>query len=268
VASSWLSAGARYGLLHGMTCTESEPAGHARCIHTHHAVTSPLVTTRLWSINTKAAMNHDCRQSTVQCISSALTNCLKLPWDMQPTRMRSTDNSNNNSDSNNNNDINSNNSNNNLQAFQLIVFARYLLDVQHRCKAKLHFITAGVFLQVSEGLDFADSNARAVLIFGIPFPNVKDTKVGLKKAYNDAGQRTHRLLGGDQWYTQQAFRCVCPSVPALCLCTSLCLSVRASVCLSIRLSICLFVCPIVCLSVCLIAYFSFGQSVAASARKP
>ena len=60
--------------------------------------------------------------------------------------------------------------------------------------------------QVSEGLDFADSNARAVLIFGIPFPNVKDTKVGLKKAYNDAGQRTHRLLSGDQWYSQQAFR--------------------------------------------------------------
>ena len=60
--------------------------------------------------------------------------------------------------------------------------------------------------QVSEGLDFADSNARAVLVFGIPFPNVKDTKVGLKKAYNDAGQRTQRLLSGDQWYSQQAFR--------------------------------------------------------------
>lgn len=65
---------------------------------------------------------------------------------------------------------------------------------------------------MSEGLDFADSNARAVLIFGIPFPNVKDTKVGLKKAYNDAGQRTHRLLSGDQWYSQQAFRSACSSV--------------------------------------------------------
>ena len=67
-------------------------------------------------------------------------------------------------------------------------------------------LTDTVMPQVSEGLDFADSNARAVLIFGIPFPNVKDTKVGLKKAYNDAGQRTHRLLSGDQWYSQQAFR--------------------------------------------------------------
>ncbi len=96
--------------------------------------------------------------------------------------------------------------------------------VWHRCKAKLYLGKAGLFLQVSEGLDFADSNARAVLIFGIPFPNVKDTKVGLKKSYNDAGQRTHRLLSGDQWYSQQAFRCVCLSVP-LSVCLSVCLSV-------------------------------------------
>lgn len=31
--------------------------------------------------------------------------------------------------------------------------------------------------KVSEGLDFADANARGVIIVGIPFPNVKDTKV-------------------------------------------------------------------------------------------
>jgi len=40
--------------------------------------------------------------------------------------------------------------------------------------------------QVSEGLDFADGNARAVLVVGIPFPNVRDTQVGLKKRYNGA----------------------------------------------------------------------------------
>lgn len=33
-------------------------------------------------------------------------------------------------------------------------------------------------MQVSEGLDFADGNARCVIVVGIPFPNVKDTKVG------------------------------------------------------------------------------------------
>lgn len=61
-------------------------------------------------------------------------------------------------------------------------------------------------MQVSEGLDFADNNARAVLIVGIPFPHVKDPKVEEKKKYNDAGMRSHHLLSGDAWYNQQAFR--------------------------------------------------------------
>ena len=34
--------------------------------------------------------------------------------------------------------------------------------------------------KVSEGLDFADDNARAVITVGIPFPNVKDLKIELK----------------------------------------------------------------------------------------
>lgn len=113
--------------------------------------------------------------------------------------------------------------------------------MQPKCKAKLHFGKAGLVLQVSEGLDFADSNARAVLIFGIPFPNVKDTKVGLKKSYNDAGQRTHRLLSGDQWYTQQAFRCVSHSVPcSVCVHPSVCLSDLLTGCLCVSLSVAAF----------------------------
>jgi len=31
--------------------------------------------------------------------------------------------------------------------------------------------------KVSEGMDFADNNARAVITVGIPFPNVKDMQV-------------------------------------------------------------------------------------------
>ena len=31
--------------------------------------------------------------------------------------------------------------------------------------------------KVSEGLDFADNNARAVICVGIPFPNVRDSLV-------------------------------------------------------------------------------------------
>lgn len=32
--------------------------------------------------------------------------------------------------------------------------------------------------KVSEGLDFTDDNARAVVTIGIPFPNIKDLQVG------------------------------------------------------------------------------------------
>ena len=65
-------------------------------------------------------------------------------------------------------------------------------------------------LQVSEGLDFTDANARAVIVVGIPFPSTKDTKVDLKKRYNDDQRRrgSPQLLSGDQWYSQQAFRCL------------------------------------------------------------
>lgn len=37
--------------------------------------------------------------------------------------------------------------------------------------------------KVSEGLDFADRNGRAVIITGLPFPPLKDPKVILKKKY-------------------------------------------------------------------------------------
>jgi len=60
--------------------------------------------------------------------------------------------------------------------------------------------------KVSEGLDFADANARGVIVVGIPFPNIKDTKVDAKRKFNDAGTRTLGLLPGGVWYEQQAFR--------------------------------------------------------------
>ncbi len=68
--------------------------------------------------------------------------------------------------------------------------------------------------KVSEGLDFADNNARAVVCVGIPFPNVKDIQVDLKKRYNDGRRLENRkaedmataLLSGNEWYEIQAFR--------------------------------------------------------------
>ena len=61
--------------------------------------------------------------------------------------------------------------------------------------------------KVSEGLDFADNNARAVVCVGIPFPAVKDTLVDLKKKYNDQKRSVKpNLLPGRDWYEIQAFR--------------------------------------------------------------
>ncbi|KAG2458714.1 FANCJ protein, partial [Polypterus senegalus] len=60
--------------------------------------------------------------------------------------------------------------------------------------------------KVSEGLDFTDDNARAVVTIGIPFPNIKDLQVELKRKYNDQHCKTRGLLSGSQWYEIQAFR--------------------------------------------------------------
>ncbi|XP_078448428.1 RAD3-like DNA-binding helicase protein [Wolffia australiana] len=60
--------------------------------------------------------------------------------------------------------------------------------------------------KVSEGVNFSDDDARAVVIVGIPFPNINDLQVALKKKYNDTFRSTKNLLGGNVWYCHQAFR--------------------------------------------------------------
>ncbi|XP_053130511.1 Fanconi anemia group J protein isoform X2 [Hemicordylus capensis] len=60
--------------------------------------------------------------------------------------------------------------------------------------------------KVSEGLDFSDDNARAVITIGIPFPNVRDLQVELKRKYNDQHAKVRGLLPGSQWYEIQAYR--------------------------------------------------------------
>ncbi|XP_035010629.1 Fanconi anemia group J protein isoform X2 [Hippoglossus stenolepis] len=59
--------------------------------------------------------------------------------------------------------------------------------------------------KVSEGLDFTDDNARAVVTIGIPFPNIKDLQVELKMKYNDQ-HKSRGLLPGNRWYEIQAYR--------------------------------------------------------------
>ena len=80
------------------------------------------------------------------------------------------------------------------------------------CEAESDGVDGALFLavcrgKVSEGLDFADNNARAVICLGIPFPNWKDPKIELKMKYNDKKRDKDRnILQGRQWYEIQAFR--------------------------------------------------------------
>ncbi|KAJ4776888.1 hypothetical protein LUZ62_061145 [Rhynchospora pubera] len=60
--------------------------------------------------------------------------------------------------------------------------------------------------KVSEGIDFSNENARVVVIVGIPFPNINDVQVVLKKRYNDTYKSSRGLLSGSEWYCHQAFR--------------------------------------------------------------
>ncbi|KAK2711312.1 Fanconi anemia group J protein homolog [Artemia franciscana] len=62
--------------------------------------------------------------------------------------------------------------------------------------------------KASEGMDFADDRARAVICVGIPYPNVADPIVKLKREYNDKESKLPGSikLNGSRWYEIQAFR--------------------------------------------------------------
>ncbi|XP_015515534.2 regulator of telomere elongation helicase 1 homolog isoform X1 [Neodiprion lecontei] len=63
--------------------------------------------------------------------------------------------------------------------------------------------------KVSEGLDFADMNGRAVLVTGLPFPPLKDPRVILKQKYlEESRSRDKESLTGQQWYQLEASRAV------------------------------------------------------------
>uniref|UniRef100_A0A8P4GG84 Regulator of telomere elongation helicase 1 n=1 Tax=Dicentrarchus labrax TaxID=13489 RepID=A0A8P4GG84_DICLA len=66
--------------------------------------------------------------------------------------------------------------------------------------------------KASEGLDFADTFGRGVIITGLPFPPKMDPRVILKMQFLDEMCRKKtpglKYLSGQQWYRQQAFRAV------------------------------------------------------------
>ncbi|XP_034244080.1 regulator of telomere elongation helicase 1 homolog [Thrips palmi] len=59
--------------------------------------------------------------------------------------------------------------------------------------------------KVSEGLDFADQNGRAVILTGLPYPPAFDPRVIMKKDYLD---RNKKKVTGQSWYQLEATRAV------------------------------------------------------------
>ncbi|KAF2365632.1 DEAD2 [Trinorchestia longiramus] len=63
--------------------------------------------------------------------------------------------------------------------------------------------------KVSEGLDFADGNGRAVVVTGLPYPPYKDPRVMLKQQYlNNIRIKEKRGQSGNEWYNLEASRAV------------------------------------------------------------
>ncbi|KAI5165191.1 hypothetical protein NEAUS04_2447, partial [Nematocida ausubeli] len=58
--------------------------------------------------------------------------------------------------------------------------------------------------KASEGINFRDHESRAVILVGIPYPNIRNHSVILKKQYNDRYLKST----GRKWYEQQAFHAV------------------------------------------------------------
>ncbi|KMV66627.1 RAD3-like DNA-binding helicase [Encephalitozoon cuniculi EcunIII-L] len=81
--------------------------------------------------------------------------------------------------------------------------------VMRRYKNRIATKQSAVFMCVyrgkaSEGIDFKDSFARAVIAVGIPYPSLHDPQVELKKEFNDK----YKSFNGRLWYEAQAFRAV------------------------------------------------------------
>eukprot|EP00939_MAST-03C_sp_MAST-3C-sp1_P002617 g2617.t1 len=65
--------------------------------------------------------------------------------------------------------------------------------------------------RASEGIDFSDRKARAVVVVGIPYPPLKDPRVICKRKFLDTTRRRPgmtAMLTGEQWYAIQASQAV------------------------------------------------------------
>ncbi|KAA8490889.1 Regulator of telomere elongation helicase 1 [Porphyridium purpureum] len=81
-------------------------------------------------------------------------------------------------------------------------------------KANVKYRGAGCFMavcrgKVSEGIDFADADGRGVLVTGIPYPQLMDAKVRLKREYMDRMVAMgNSQINGNTWYSLQATKAI------------------------------------------------------------
>jgi hypothetical protein len=73
-----------------------------------------------------------------------------------------------------------------------------------------NYIFFSVFRGIaSEGIDFSDDNARAVICIGIPFADISENRVKLKIEYlNNLKQEDKNLISGHEWYEADAMTAV------------------------------------------------------------
>ena len=77
------------------------------------------------------------------------------------------------------------------------VISAYYQDIQSGKGAIIFAVCRG---KISEGLDFSDDAARAVILVGIPYPLVIDPKTIMKKYYLDNKSYNAHKLSGQKWY--------------------------------------------------------------------
>ena len=99
-------------------------------------------------------------------------------------------------------------------------------DVFKEYKSSVNQGNGGLLLGVirgklSEGIDFIDKQARAVVVFGVPYPSFFSPEVFLKRDYNDnhmckdEKERNPHIFytsSGMEWYSAQAYRALAQAI--------------------------------------------------------
>lgn len=89
-------------------------------------------------------------------------------------------------------------------------FESMVQNYERACESEKGALLFGVCRgKLSEGVDFRDSTARAVILVGIPFPHIGDVVVHRKRAWNDRVRKDDsvcKLQSGTEWYEMQAYR--------------------------------------------------------------